>query len=292
MKIQMINGGLANQIQQFVFARYIERHFPEEKVIFDDSMIYAHPIHNGFELESVFGLKLNLLSYLVNDEAYQKVIQWGVKGIWLPEILLTIGIPIVLINDYFSHKPHFSGESIIIRGFEEEVIKLPYTNLYYLGVWSDRRWFSAYEKENLAELEFPELTDKKNLEYAENICKGMSVGIHIRRGDFLSLGWSVPKDIYKKTCMFVLERYSDVRFFIFSDDLEWCRGHAEELGFELTDRVKYVSGNTNGKNYVDMQLLSMCKGIIRPAQSTFSQVAGWLDKNLEFEIPLGKRYIP
>ena len=35
-----------------------------------------------------------------------------------------------------------------------------------------------------------------------------------------------------------------------------------ELGLDQFWTVTYVEGNTNGKNYVDMQLMSMCKGMV------------------------------
>lgn len=288
MKIQVVTNGLANQIQALVFARYLERQCPNEKILFDDSEFFIRQIHNGYELEKVFGLKLDLLSECFTSGVWHKILQLRQAGWILPQILLDMGISVVLVKESRIDIPVFSGEVINIKGFQPEITKLPYMNQYYFVVPLNKEWFSAYEKENLDELTFPELTDKKNLKYAEKICKEMSVGIHIRRGDFVSLGWTVPNECFKEACESVLENWKDAHFFIFSNDLAWCQKHAIDLGFGLTDQITYVSGNICEKAYVDMQLLSMCKGIVRPARSTFSQVAGWLNRNLKFEIILGE----
>lgn len=291
VKIQMISGGLGNQIQQYVFARFIERHFPEEKFFYDDSRFFARQFLNGYELERVFGLKLNLLSKHLRDGVWSEVIRARKEDVFLPKILMDMGIQTVVIREpKLMNKPIFTGEIVNSFGFSPKIAELPYKNIYYLGVWRDQRWFLQYKEENLNELRFPEIIGKQNLEYEHEIQNSMSIGIHIRRGDFLSVGWVVPDECYKNACKSILEKRPEAHFFIFSNDLEWCKANADNLGFALTERVTYVSGNIGKMAYIDMQLLSLCKGIIRPAQSTFSQVAAWLDDNLEFEITLGEYY--
>ena len=82
----------------------------------------------------------------------------------------------------------------------------------------------------------------------------------------------------------MLDEYPDAKFFVFSDDLAWCRRNADKMGLNLAGETVYIAGNEGEKSYIDMQLLSMCKGMIRSRDSSFSQVAGWLNKDLRFEI--------
>lgn len=110
-----------------------------------------------------------------------------------------------------------------------------------------------------------------------------SVGIHVRRTGFLDSNWVISPNQYLTACKQILEVYPKAHFFIFSDDLEWCQVNSTLCGFNLAAKTIYIKGNTVPNNYIDMQLLSMCNGMIRNAESSFSQVAGWLNPKLEFD---------
>jgi hypothetical protein len=75
------------------------------------------------------------------------------------------------------------------------------------------------------------------------------------------------------------KQYPESTFFIFSDDLNWCRSHDHELGFDLADKVIYVEGNMNGLNFRDLQLMSMCKGLLM-SNSAFCYLAALLNTDL------------
>lgn len=293
MKIQLLESGLANQIRYYIFVRFAQRSHPNEKWFFDDSFFFAKRVHNGYELEKIFGLKLNLLSHYFDAGVWDKIVRNREKGIILPQTLLDMGMPIVMFEGRLkAQKEPFSGEILIPDyphlGFHPEYVELPYENIYYHAEWASKKWFSAYKQENLSELVFPPLPDARNLEYARLIKESFSVGIHVRRGAFLKeqIGAIVPDEAYMNACKEVLNAHPDAHFFIFSDELDWCKAHEKELGFNLPAHTTYIEGNTEPNNYIDMQLLSMCRGIIRSAESSFSQVAGWLDRNLEFEVKL------
>lgn len=291
MKIQILAGGLANQIRHYNFVRFAERYTPASEWWFDDSYFYAFKMHNGYELEKLFGVHLRLLSQFFDAKTWETIVGQRKRGVILPQTLLDMGMPIVLFEGRLHvNQAVFSGEIIKPEGehlgFHPEYIDLPYENVYYHAEWASKKWFEAYEEENRKELQFPLLTDRFNLEYADQINDSYAVGLHIRRGDFQVVGWDLPAEAYKPACQRAIEEHPDARFFIFSDDLDWCRANEKELGFDLARKTIYVSGNTGEKSYIDMQLLSMCKGIIRNAESSFSQVAGWFDRDLEFEIKL------
>lgn len=290
MKIQLLGSGLANQIRYYVFVRFAERYRPEDRWFFDDSYFFAIREHNGYELEKIFGLKLNMLSSYFDKYTWQEIIRRKKMGSGTAQILSDLGMPIVMFEGrLFVDQEPFSGTIITPNyphlGFHTEYLELPGENVYYHAEWSSKKWFSTYERENLQELTFPALSSKRNLEYADMIRGCMSVGVHIRRGDFVNVGWTLPPALYKKGCIAALERFPDAHFFVFSDDLDWCRQYEDELGFNLAP-VTYVVGNCAPNNYVDMQLLSMCRGIVRNGLSSFSQVAGWLNQDLKLEIKL------
>lgn len=93
------------------------------------------------------------------------------------------------------------------------------------------------------------------------------VGIHVRRGDYLKPPHSEwlptqPPEYYQKA----LEYFDTTSktFFIFSDDLEWCK--AQSVFQQLPQKV-YIDEPDECKT---LNLMTMCKGGFICANSTFS----------------------
>ena len=68
MRIQFLNGGLANQVFQYIFARSYELSHPGEIMYMDDSYFALNTVHNGYELEKVFGIRPHMLSECFDQE--------------------------------------------------------------------------------------------------------------------------------------------------------------------------------------------------------------------------------
>ncbi len=75
MKIQFLNGGLANQAFQYIFARYYELSHPWDKMYMDDSYFALHTVHNGYELEKVFGIRPHMLSECFTPEVWSFILE-------------------------------------------------------------------------------------------------------------------------------------------------------------------------------------------------------------------------
>ena len=64
---------------------------------------------------------------------------------------------------------------------------------------------------------------------------------------------------------------------IFSDDIRWCKENRQAMGLDVFGKVIFVEGNdVDGKNYIDLQLMSMCEGVIL-SNSAFSYLAALLN---------------
>ncbi len=305
MHIQNLSGGLAAQVRHYIFVRFAQRRFPGYKWYFDDSYFSMQHMHLDLEvpgifrtqtlfpynLERIFGIKIDMLSDFFSADEWSEIIYKFKKGFSMPQILLDNGMSIVMFEGRHGiFEVDFSGKIVkpegIHVGFHPEYVTLPYDNIYYNADWAKKDWFYAYADENRKELIFPAISEDRNKEYADSINNSFSVGIHVRRGDFSSTGWILPSDLYKSACEKVLEQYPNAHFFIFSNDLDWCKKNAADCGFTQACNTTYVAGNIKGNSYRDMQLLSMCRGIIRNAESSFAQVAGWLNADLVFDIKL------
>ena len=116
---------------------------------------------------------------------------------------------------------------------------------------------------------------KKDFDFKDEIkipCKDMissldnPVALHIRRTDYITNPnhTCLSMDYYKKA----LDHFKDEPILIFSDDPKWCQ---EQELFE-SDRFM-ISDNDDA--YVDMCLMTMCKGHII-ANSSFSWWGAWL----------------
>lgn len=287
MKIQFLNGGLANQVFQYIFVRFAELYHPGDEWYFDDSFFWINQVHNGYELEKVFGVKPNLLSNYFDRDVWEEMIRLKRQGISVPQTFLNMGIPMKMIAETSNYKEFnpFDGEIAMVRAnqFHPKITAIDDEDIYYHGYWLNKNWLGSFRKEIMSELSFPALQDEQNIRYANEIINSKSVGIHIRRGDFVTLHCDIPAEFYKAACAQVVESHSDAVFYVFTDDVDWCQRNAEELGLNLAGRTTFVTGNTDGRNYIDLQLLSMCRGMIM-SNSSFCFLAALMNERMEFYI--------
>lgn len=99
-----------------------------------------------------------------------------------------------------------------------------------------------------------------------------AVAVHVRRMDYLNLPvFQVCDPTYYQQSMLQLRaRLPDARFFIFSDDPEWCRGEFRDADQEVID-----SGNDAANPLHDLHLMSLASHHII-ANSSYSWWAAWL----------------
>lgn len=286
MKIQLLNGGLACQVFQYVFARYAELSNPGEiPWYFDDSAFYVMNVHNGYELERVFGIKANLLSRHFDKDVWDEYVYLRANGISLPQTFLDAGQDVVMYaeNDDFRDINPFTGHVYRMLpegGFYPQITQMKDEIVYYHGRWIDRRWFDAYRDIFLKELSFPELNNPQAISFANQMEIRTPIGIHIRRGDFIEKGITLESNYYMNSMKKIAETYEDYTLFVFSDDLYWCNQHSNELGLHYAPRIVYVSGNFGVDSYVDLQLMTKCKGLVT-ANSAFSYLGAIMNPSLE-----------
>lgn len=295
MKIQFLNGGLANQTFQYIFARYYELSHPGDVMYLDDSYFAVNTVHNGYELEKVFGLHPHMLSECFDETVWQHILTERRKGKSVPQILLDNQILIQMISEVGDGSQQFNpfdGKryAIPVHQYLPQIMDAA-GNIYYHGYWLNKGWFEAYKDVFLEEFQFPEITDEKNRQYMEQITEEPSLAMHIRRGDYVSLNIALSTDFYRRCAeTFAIQYGKDWHLFVFSDDIPWCREHAEEMQLSLFPKITYVAGNVQGGNYQDLQLMSRCKGMIL-SNSAFCYLAALLNTERKALLNLSKRFI-
>lgn len=289
MKIQFLNGGLANQVFQYIFARYYELSHPGDIMYLDDSYFALNTVHNGYELETVFGLKPHMLSECFDDEVWNFILEERKNGKSIPTILCENDIPFSMLsevgNSYNGFNP-FSGQVQYIpcNEYHPDILDLP-GDVYYHGYWINKNWFTKYQDIFLNELKFPKIDDFRNQEYLKKIRCTNSLSIHIRRGDYVKLGWAMPTEVYR---LLIQSFKTNIplgkwHLFVFSDDIAWCKEYEKEMGFNSFSGVTYIEGNIQGKNYIDMYLMTQCKAMLI-SNSAFCYLAALLNTKKKYYI--------
>ncbi|TCD12754.1 alpha-1,2-fucosyltransferase [Pedobacter frigidisoli] len=255
MKIVKILGGLGNQMFQYAFYLSMSNKFKNVKV--DVNSFENYGLHNGFELEKIFDLKVNKASMLlvkIFDPSYNK---WKYR-----KLRRIFGAKNAMLDE--------QNEFV----FDQEILNNS-KNFMYRGYWQNENYFIGISDKIKTAFTFKKPLKDENLSISEVIKNTNSVSLHVRRGDYVGhslLGGICDLDYYKKAVNLVEETTANPTFFVFSNDIEWCKSHLK------INNAHYISWNKNEESYIDMQLMSICKHNII-ANSSFSWWGAWLNKN-------------
>lgn len=260
MKIVNIIGGLGNQMFEYALYLALKNEFPEEKVKIDASYMKSYNIHNGLELNRVFGVELPQASLRelvrVTRPVYNYKL-WRVIRKYLP-------IPKTECRETIDYT---FNETVFTKG-----------NRYYDGYWQNYRYFEKYMPliQSVYSFKLPQNERTKVLIPA---IEEDSVSVHVRRGDYLkasNYAGLCNLDYYKTAINYIKSRVDAPHFYVFSDDIEWSKTNI----IPLFGECKYTIVDWNKKNDspLDMQLMSLCHHNII-ANSSFSWWAAVLNKH-------------
>ncbi len=262
MKIINILGGLGNQMFEYAMYVAVQSSHPEEEVRCCTRSFKGYGLHNGFELQRVFGIEVKeaTLGQLMKlAYPFVNYRTWQIMRHWLPvrKKTMTRGA----LNIPFDYREVLRDES-----------------LYYDGYWQNEGFFLKQREKLLTLYSFLPFTDELNLRLWEQMKNEITVSCHIRRGDYLKEpGMCVcTPDYYVRAIRMVNDRVHPTMYCIFSDDIPWCQEHMNDLGL-MGHKVVFIGWNTGENSYRDMQLMSLCDHNII-ANSSFSWWGAWLGK--------------
>jgi hypothetical protein len=102
-----------------------------------------------------------------------------------------------------------------------------------------------------------------------------AVSVHVRRGDYLTteraLHGVCTADYYARAIREMRSRVEGARFFVFSDDIAWCREHFKDPDMSVVD----VPSSAR-EPALDLYLMSLCAHHVI-SNSTYSWWGAWLD---------------
>lgn len=262
MKIVNVIGGLGNQMFQYAFACYLQYRFLNEDIFLDTHHFGNYKLHNGYELNQVFP---NLTIPIAGKEEVKRVTRY------IPHYKLSRLVRKIL--------PRLKTEYVEPAAnylFDEQVGKVS-GNCYYEGYWQAIPYYLPIRDRLLHEFTFP-APNAYNAKLVQEIENSQSVGIHIRRGDYLKepafLG-ICDLDYYQRAISRLLAEDQARTFYIFSNDIAWCKENIQPL--LQGAKVCYVVENTGRDSCWDMFLMSRCRSLVI-ANSSFSWWGAFLNQ--------------
>jgi hypothetical protein len=243
MIILRINGGLGNQMFQYAFGRFLADKYSQQMCIdfsqFQDS-------NRTYSLD-MFPLSDDVL----ND---------------LDTVDLKSRKTFVLQEQNFKFSPDTLN---VLDGYDLK-------NNFFLvsGYWQSPRYFLPILPLLQNDFRRTYLIDQK-YDHVQNLISDTdSVMVHIRRGDYLLYGnlekhGVIDADYIKRGMNYYRKLLTNVRFFIFSDDVVWCMANIPQ-----GDEVIFVDQDSD-QGKTSFSLMRQCKYFLI-SNSTFSWWAAYL----------------
>lgn len=273
MRVVSIRGGLGNQMFQYAFAIALQQKYPDEKVLLD-TQLYRFPFvktfkgnnfyHNGFEINDVFP------KALIPIASFTEVAR---VSHYIPNYILNRALRRILPH----RKTEFFQDPGDAYMYNSNILDMPDIS-FYEGYWFSPMFYDFCKMKIWKEFEFQPFKTKENQLLAEELNKENSVTIHIRRGDYLNvphLNNICTLDYYRRAIVEAKKMIENPVFFVFSNDIEWCKENLKEVIGE--NMAHYVNNNRGRESYRDMQLMSLARCNIL-ANSSFSWWGAYLNQ--------------
>ncbi len=256
MIIINLTGQLGNQMFQYALGRHLQ--LRGRKVLYYTGYFRQHPEHD-FALPRVFGLDLpeattnQVLACREDRHRFIDRLRRKVFG---------------------RHERVFSETGTGSLAFKPEVFA--FNRGLVNGYWQSEKYFLPIAETIRKDFGFIGVSER-NKRLAESMRDCVSVAIHVRRGDYLGAFPVMDNDYYLPAMRYFADRFENVRFFVFSNDLAWCKEHLN------ADNITFVDWNTGKYSPYDMWLMTQCKHNII-ANSSFSWWGAWLNQNESKEV--------
>ncbi len=264
MIVVRLIGGLGNQMFQYAAAKSLAHHHNTE-LFLDLTFLSKSP--EGAYTKRKFELnEFNIDAKIADNNILQKFDLDAGKLITKIKSTVPNLFKTLVYNEYG-------------HDFNSFFFKLP-QNTYLNGYWQNQSYFLSQQADLIKDFE---LKNKPGLDYQyflDRITTAHSVAIHVRRGDYATLESAnkfhglLTLDYYKRAIKYLEARHHNLTYFIFSDDLNWCK-----LNFDFVSNANYIESNKMDLTpHEELLLISKCNHAII-ANSSFSWWGAWLNSH-------------
>ena len=182
-----------------------------------------------------------------------------------------------------------AGQDIDLKNFAAA------KNVFLWGFWQSQKYFDdAIEDLHETQFCFRHPLEGKAKALGEEIASVNSVSVHVRRGDYLlptnqALFGGTDLAYYERAAAHIAEKVPNPHFYVFSDDIAWCR---ENLKLPAAGGITFVDDFCGGPKFsFSLQLMALCRHNII-ANSSFSWWGAWLNRNPEKIVVAPKQWHP
>jgi hypothetical protein len=191
--------------------------------------------------------------------------------------------------------------------FHPEFLKKYNQDTTFAGYWQNEKYLAGVEDKVRKDLTLRRTPSEKTLAVAREIENSDSIFLHIRRTDTLTeknlvYHGLVHPDYYKRAASYIATRVPSPHFFVFSDDIEWCKQNIRVFNYPVTFVDHNTTGVTeqpdhevqktdNGTEHEDNFLMRLCKHAIIP-NSSFAWWAAWLNPNPDKIVVAPRHWFP
>ena len=174
--------------------------------------------------------------------------------------------------------------------YEPEVMQSQ-ADTVFDGIWGNEGYYhdpALIRKELTRPVGEPDDDTKRvveDIDRTKNSCF-----VSVRRGEYRYLGCCLPLEYYLAGMKRVASGHPGTKFFIFTDDREWCREHFHKPGCTVVGHSRLNGADGLGTTHWDLWLMSMTKHAVL-SNSSFAWWGAWLNPDKEtIVVPSGGVY--
>lgn len=268
MIISRINGGLGNQMFQYATGRAI--------ALRNKTILKVDP--ENCDKDTARAYELDYFATQTSIATPEEVARLNPKR---TDLLTRIKRRVPFLPQTHIVEKHFH--------FDPSILQLG-DNCYLQGFWQTEKYFLDVADTIRQELTLTTPLDAENKKAIKLITDTTSVGLHIRRGDYVTHAEASKHHgtcslaYYQEAITHLATTIPDFEIFIFSDDPQWAKDN-----LKLAHPTHLMTHNGPNRGYEDMRLLSNCKHFII-ANSTFSWWGAWLSTHPHKQIVAPKKW--
>ncbi len=263
MIITKLAGGLGNQMFQYAIGRVLSlQKNTELKIDLSFLLDRTTPRDKDF----VF-IEYDLGIFNIEEKFASPDEVKSLKKLFLNSKADTLIKKITGTEKTYFKEPHFH--------FTPTAFKLG-SNIYLDGYWQSSKYFQNYEDVIRKDFTLKKSLSSKSLQLNNLIKTTNSVCVNVRRGDFVTnpIHGTIGIEYYNKAEKIINKNQSGLHFFVFSDDIDWCKKN-----LKFSETTTYVSHEYAGEKFSEyLELMRSCNHYIIP-NSSFGWWAAWLNIN-------------
>lgn len=264
-----IRNGLGDQICHFMMGQAIEEMTGRRVIYFDLPLLkFLTPFGSNFSRITKYPVKL-----------FSQTASPRLCGNYIPNndsalsfLLRIYDFNLVVNSVYYNHRviqnelkrTGINGVYVSDDLKRNMCSMLP--NSYYFNLMRMEELKSVFDYRLSDYIDFPPFEEASDIELSDKMLSCDAVVVHVRRGDRVTLGINEDINFYPEAIEKIMNvrEYKDKKFFVFSDDINWCRTHRNEIGLDRVGNceVAFLDGRTGEESFRDIQLMTYGKIMI------------------------------